>query len=47
MKLRPYLLDFLSYVATACGEEELKEKDELQKNAEDVFYALEPFHLEE
>ena len=47
VKLRPYLLDFLSYVATACGEEELKEKDELQKNAKEVFYALEPFHLEE
>ena len=34
-------------LATACGEEELKVKDELQKNAEDVFYAFEPFHLEE
>ena len=37
----------IKYIDYKDCEEQLKEKDELQKNAEDVFYALEPFHLEE
>ena len=42
MKLRPYPLEFVSYTAW----KELEEKDKIIKNAKEVFYVLEPLHLE-
>ena len=44
VKLRPHLLEFVSY---SVWRRRIGRKDEIQKNAKEVFYALVPFHLEE